>query len=217
MGLPVLAAASVCAVVLAGGRAIRMGGLDKGLQLLQGQPLAAIALQRLGQQTAGAPGLVAINANRNQDQYATLGVPVWSDSVPNFVGPLAGVLVAMEQCQGRFDYVLSVPCDSPLFPLDLLQRLSAALLAEEAEIAMAMAADMPQTGSSVLRPQPVFCLMRCSLVHSLQHFIEGGGRKIGAWTASQRQTKVAFNAEGDDPRAFANANTLDELHDLEKP
>jgi molybdopterin-guanine dinucleotide biosynthesis protein A len=217
MSTPAIPAASVCAVVLAGGRATRMGGVDKGLQLFHGKTLAAIALQRLRQQRAGAPGLVAINANRNPQHYAALGVPVWADSVPDFVGPLAGFLVAMEQCQGQYDYVLSVPCDSPLFPLDLLQRLSAALVAEQADIAMALAPDAQEDGSSVLRPQPVFCLLRSSLVESLRNFIASGGRKIGAWTASHHQTKVPFHAVGDDPRAFANANTLDELHDLEKP
>ena len=216
MGQPVIPSASVCAVVLAGGRATRMGGLDKGLQLFRGQTLAAISLERLRLQSTGAPGLMAINANRNQTTYASLGVPVWSDSVPDFVGPLAGFLVAMEQCQSRYEYVLSVPCDSPLFPLDLLERLAQALCTEQAVIAMAMAPDSQEDGNLLLRPQPVFCLVRSNLVGSLQSFIASGGRKIGAWTASHRQTKVPFNAPGDDPRAFANANTLDELHDLEK-
>ncbi len=217
LATPKLEAAAVCAVVLAGGRATRMGGVDKGLQLFRGQSLVEIAIDRLRRQSAGVPGQIAINANRNLNQYATLNVPVWSDSVPDFAGPLAGFLSAMQHCQGQQAYVLSVPCDSPLFPLDLLARLAAALVQEDADIAMAMAADVQADGSSVLRPQPVFCLMRSHLGESLQNFIASGGRKVGAWTASHRQTRVAFNAEGDDARAFANANTLDELHDLEKP
>lgn len=217
MNRAAIAASAVCAVVLAGGRATRMGGVDKGLQLFRGQTLAAIALQRLQQQSAGQPGLVAISANRNLADYATLGVPVWGDTVPDFAGPLAGWLAALERCPGRFDYLLSVPCDSPLFPLDLLQRLAAALVAEQADIAMALAPDAEEAAPGRLYPQPVFCLMRSSLVHSLRDFLAGGGRKIGAWTASHRQTRVAFDMAGDDPRAFANANTLDQLHDLEKP
>jgi molybdopterin-guanine dinucleotide biosynthesis protein A len=209
--------ASVCAVILAGGRATRMGGVDKGLQIFRGQTLVAIALERLRAQNAGAPAQIAINANRNLAHYAALGVPVWSDSVPDYAGPLAGFLAAMRQCQGRHDYVLTVPCDSPLFPLDLLQRLAAGLASKEADLAMALAPEVQADGSTVLRPQPVFCLLRTSLADSLQSFIDGGGRKIGAWTASHRQTKLAFDADGDDPRAFANANTLDELHALEKP
>jgi molybdopterin-guanine dinucleotide biosynthesis protein A len=210
-------ASSVCAVVLAGGRATRMGGVDKGLQLFHGQTLVANALARLRQQVGGAPDLIAINANRNPTQYASLGVPVWPDSVPDFAGPLAGFLTAMRQCEGRHMYLLSVPCDSPLFPLDLLSRLGTALVTEQSEIAMAMAVEVQTDGSTMLRPQPVFCLMRVNLADSLQAFLDGGGRKIGAWTASHKQTKLGFNAVGDDARAFANANTLDELHALENP
>ena len=209
-----LDARSVCAVVLAGGRATRMGGLDKGLQLFQGQPLAAIALDRLRRQGAGTPGLLAINANRNLPDYQSLGVPVWTDSVPDFAGPLAGFLAAMRQCQSKYPYLLTVPCDSPRFPLDLLQRLGAALLQQQLPIAMALAPDAQESGG-ILHAQPVFCLLRTDLADTLQAFLEGGGRKIGAWTASQGQVKVPFNAPGDDPRAFANANTLDDLHQLE--
>jgi molybdopterin-guanine dinucleotide biosynthesis protein A len=217
MVAPVLQAASVCAVILAGGRATRMGGADKGLQVFRDQTLAAIALERLRAQSGGAPAQIAINANRNLEHYAGLGVPVWRDSEPGYIGPLAGFLTAMRQSQGRYDYVLTVPCDSPLFPLDLLQRLAIALTATGSDIAMAMAPEVQADGSSVLRPQPVFCLLRTSLADSLQGFIDGGGRKIGAWTASHPQTKLAFDTNGDDPRAFANANTLEELHALEKP
>jgi molybdopterin-guanine dinucleotide biosynthesis protein A len=208
---------SVCAVILAGGRATRMGGVDKGLQLFRGQSLAEIALGRLRLQEGGAPGLIAINANRNQTHYEKLSVPVWRDTVPDYAGPLAGFLTGLRQCAGRYEYLLTVPCDSPLFPLDLLSRLSAALFAEKSEIAMAMAPEQLADGSTVLRPQPVFCLMRTDLADSLQTFIDGGGRKIGAWTASHKQIKLGFNAPGDNARAFANTNTLDELHALENP
>ena len=211
----VIPAASVCAVILAGGRATRMGGVDKGLQLFRGQPLVQIALQRLQCQVGGTPGQIAISANRNQARYESLGIPVWSDSVPDYAGPLAGFLTAMQQCRGRYDYVLSVPCDSPLFPQDLLTRLATALVQDKAEIAMAMAPERQEDGSTLLRPQPVFCLIRTNLADSLQAFLEGGGRKIGAWTASHRQIKLGFDAPGDDSRAFANANTLEELHALE--
>ena len=212
-----ISAASVCAVILAGGRATRMGGMDKGLQLFNGQTLAEVALERLRLQDGGAPGLIAINANRNQLHYEKLGVPVWCDTVPDYAGPLAGFLTGLQQCEGRYEYLLTVPCDSPLFPLNLLTRLSAALFAEKSEIAMAMAPELQADGSTLLRPQPVFCLMRADLANSLQTFIDGGGRKIGAWTASHKQIKLGFNAPGDDARAFANTNTLDELHALENP
>jgi molybdopterin-guanine dinucleotide biosynthesis protein A len=191
-----------------------MGGLDKGLQPFRGQPLAALALDRLRQQSAGSPGLLAISANRNLAEYEALGVPVWSDTVADFAGPLAGFLAAMRRCQSKFPYLLTVPCDSPRFPLDLLNRLGEAFLQQNMPIAMALAPDA-QENDGVLHAQPVFCLMRTALADNLQAFLEGGGRKIGAWTARQGQVKVPFNAPGDDPRAFANANTLDDLHQLE--
>jgi molybdopterin-guanine dinucleotide biosynthesis protein A len=191
--------------------------VDKGLQCFNDQTLVEHAVARLRQQSAGAPGMIAINANRNLDRYATIGLPVWSDDIADYPGPLAGFLSAMQQCRGRYAYVLSVPCDSPLFPLNLLERLAAALVAEEAEIAMALGPDVQADGSTVLRPQPVFCLMKSQLAESLQGFVADGGRKIGAWTAGHRQARVAFNRAGDDVRAFSNANTLDELHALEKP
>lgn len=210
-----LDAACVGAVVLAGGRGSRMGGVDKGLQLFRGQPLAAIALQRLRQQTLGEPGLIGISANRNLEQYAALGVPVWSDNVPDYAGPLAGFLAALEQCQGRSDYLLTVPCDSPLFPLDLLERLSAGLLQQQADMAVALAPEIQADGSTQLRPQPVFCLMRCSLLESLRAYVDNGGRKIGAWIANQSLARVAFDGVTE-AHSFANANTLAELQDLEK-
>ena len=206
---------TVCAVVLAGGRATRMGGVDKGLQSFQGQTLASIALSRLRQQSGGAPGLIAINANRHFTEYQALDVPVWADTVPDFAGPLAGMLAALRQCQGRYDYLLTVPCDSPLFPLDLLQRLGTSLVEHQTAVAMALAPDLQDGGT--LRPQPVLCLLRTDRADALQAFLDSGERKIGAWTASQGQIKVPFNAPGEDPRAFANINTLDELHLLEKP
>lgn len=217
MSAPWIKAASVCAVVLAGGRATRMGGIDKGLQNFLGRPLVDIAVQRLRAQSGGEPGLIAINANRNQPQYLASGLPVWSDTVPDFAGPLAGFLTAMRHSQDRHAYVLSVPCDSPLFPTDLLQRLAQGLVSEGADIALALAPEQQEDGQVALRPQPVFCLMRTGLADSLQIFIDGGGRKIGAWAASRPLARVAFNLPGDDPRAFANANTLDELHQLEHP
>lgn len=217
----------VCAVVLAGGRGSRMGGIDKGLQHFRGQPLAWHALQRLKNQTPGAPGLIAINANRNAPDYAAWGHPVWPDadepaSSPanvQFAGPLAGFLSALQHSQqaaSAFDYVLTVPCDSPLFPLDLLERLSTALVQNRTRIALASAPEPDPHGKPVLRPQPVFCLMRADLGPSLADFMAGGGRKIGTWTAQHAAIAVAFGPDGYDPRSFANANTLDQLHELEQ-
>ena len=205
----------VCAVVLAGGEGRRMGGVDKGLQLLDGKPLARHALQRLQAQTLGAPRTLAINANRNQALYASWDVPVWMDTVGGFAGPLAGFHTALQHCAATHDYLLTVPCDSPLFPLDLLARLAHALATSHAPIAMASAPDGPQ--DPALRRQPVFCLLRTSLLPSLEQYLQEGGRKIDAWTQAQGQVEVAFNQPHDDGRAFFNANTLAELQALHQP
>lgn len=209
------------ALVLAGGRGSRMGGVDKGLELFRGQPLVETALQRLALQAGGPLHAVLINANRNAPAYTALGqrilgdsqLAVVADTLDDYAGPLAGFLAGMQHCKTA--YLLTVPCDSPLFPLDLGQRLMDALLANEADIAMVSAPEAGRDGTPVLRGQPVFCLMQTSLLASLGQFLANGGRKIDAWTAQHRVVQVVFDAPGDDPRAFANANTLEELRALE--
>lgn len=211
----------ITALVLAGGRGRRMGGVDKGLQPFRGQPLAGHALQRLAQQQGGPLGAVLINANRHVPAYQALGealqgagqVQVLPDAVQDFSGPLAGVAVGLAQC--RTPLLLTVPCDSPLFPLDLAQRLLAALFAHQADIAMVQAPEPDAAGQPVLRSQPVFCLLRAELLASLSDYLASGGRKISTWTAQHAVVQVPFDAPHDAPDAFANANTLDELQRLE--
>ena len=200
----------ITGLVLAGGRGSRMGGVDKGLQNFNGTPLAMNALLRLGMQV----GEVMINANRNLAAYESFGVPVWPDGIGDYAGPLAGILTGLERCETP--YLLTVPCDSPLFPLDMAARLAEALDGEAADIAM-VAATEPQDGGgpAVLRTQPVFCLMSATLLESLTRFTQDGGRKIDAWTAQHRTVIVPFDRPGDAPNAFTNANTLAELHALE--
>lgn len=205
-------------MVLAGGRGQRMGGTDKGLQPYRGTPLALHALERLRQQTSGAPGYLLINANRNLDVYATWGADLCSDALEGFAGPLAGVLAGMRQCSPNQPYLLTVPCDSPRFPLDLLQRLAEAMHREDADIAMALGPDTesaPTTATPPLRRQPVFCLYQTHLADSLAAFLQSGQRKIDAWTSQHKIVEVPFDLSTDDVRAFANANTLAELQDLE--
>ncbi len=196
-----ISAADITGLVLAGGRGSRMGGVDKGLQNHAGMPLAMHALLRLAPQV----GAVLINANRNLGAYESMGVPVWPDTLADYAGPLAGFLTGLEHCETP--YLVTVPCDSPLFPTDLVARLAAALTAADAEIAMAATSE----DGGTLQVQPVFCLMRAELIDSLVRFTAGGQRKIDKWTAQHRCVEVAF----DDAHAFANANTLDELHSLE--
>ena len=199
--------AEITGVILAGGRGSRMGGADKGLQSFNGVPLALHTLLRLQPQV----GEVLINANRNLAAYESFGVPVWPDAsgLGEYSGPLAGFLTGLERCETP--YMLTVPCDTPLFSQDLVARLAQALASEQADIAVVGAAE--EDGQ--LRAQPVFCLMRTGLLESLLLFTAGGGRKIDAWTAQHKTVVVPFNWPGDEPRAFFNANTLAELHQLE--
>ena len=193
---------AITGLILAGGRGSRMGGVDKGLQNHLGMPMAMHALLRLAPQV----GQVLINANRNLGAYESMGVPVWPDTVADYAGPLAGFLTGLERCESAF--LATVPCDSPLFPLDLVQRLAAALEAEDADIAMAATIE-----GGVKQVHPVFCLMRVEVTESLVCFVHGGQRKIDRWTAQHRCVEVNF----DDVHAFANANTLDELRGLQQP
>lgn len=199
---------AITALILAGGRGTRMGGTDKGLQNFRGLPLALHTLMRLQLQTM-APQEVLINANRNLSAYESLGVPVWPDSIDGFAGPLAGFLTGLERCETP--WLLTVPCDTPLFPLDLVERLFKAMADESADIAMAAA---PEADGTV-RPQPVFCLLQVDLLESLVKFTQGGGRKIDAWTGQHRCAIVPFDLPKDSPTAFSNANTLAELQQLE--
>lgn len=199
--------AEITGVILAGGRGSRMGGADKGLQNFNGVPLALHTLLRLQPQV----GEVMINANRNLVVYESFGAPVWPDAagLGEFPGPLAGFLTGLERCETP--YLLTVPCDTPLFSEDLAARLAQALARDKADVAMVAAPEEDGT----LRPQPVFCLLRTRLLESLMQFTAGGGRKIHAWTARHKTVPVPFNLPGDDPRAFFNANTLAQLHQLE--
>ena len=200
--------AEITGLVLAGGRGSRMGGVDKGLQNFNGMPLALHTMLRLQAQT----GQLMINANRNLAAYESFGAPVWPDVLADYAGPLAGFLTGLERCETP--YLVTVPCDTPLFPLDLVARLAQALEREQAEIAMAAGRDADPPAA--VRTQPVFCLLRVTLLESLVSFTHGGGRKIDAWTAQHKTVVVPFDAPHDDSRAFFNANTLAELHSLER-
>lgn len=189
----------ITAVILAGGRASRMGGVDKGLQNFQGVPLALHCLLRISPQV----GEVMINANRNLAAYESMGVPVWPDASPDFPGPLAGFVAGLERCETP--YLVTVPCDTPKFPDDLVARLSAALIGKDADIAMVATVE-----DGVLRAQPVFCLMKTELLGSLIAFLQSGQRKIDSWTAQHRCVEVEF----EDTQAFVGANTVAELQRL---
>lgn len=185
--------AAITGVILAGGLGRRMGGVDKGLQLLDGRPLAAHVADRLAPQV----DRLLINANRSQAAYAALGYPVFADEIPDFAGPLAGLHAALAASQTSL--VVTAPCDSPFLPADLVGRLRAALLDAGGNIAIARAAG---------RLHPVFCLCRTSLRPALVSYLADGGRRVAQWCAGMGAIEVDFD---DQPQAFQNFNTLREL------
>jgi molybdopterin-guanine dinucleotide biosynthesis protein A len=184
---------AITGIVLAGGQGRRMGGVDKGLVELDGKPLVAHALERLAPQV----GAIIVNANQNAERYAAFGWPVVGDSVGGFAGPLAGLHAGMSAA--ATSHVVTVPCDSPFLPGDLVARLAAALAAKDAQLAVARTFD---------QPHPVFALVRRDVLPHLAQFLEGGGRKIDAWYAALATVEVAFDDEAD---AFRNINTAAEL------
>ncbi|MGF6777933.1 molybdenum cofactor guanylyltransferase MobA [Paraburkholderia sp. GAS334] len=196
----------ITGLVLAGGRGTRMGGLDKGLQRLHGEPLALHVLRRLALQT----GPLLISANRHADRYAELGEPfgatVIGDTLPDFPGPLAGLLAGLRAAKTEF--VLSAPCDTPNLPADLARHLAEALEANTADIATATTRNV----NGEVSMHPVIALLRTSLADDLAAFLAAGERKVRAWYARHTTVEVAF-ADG---RAFYNANSLQELADLER-
>jgi molybdenum cofactor guanylyltransferase len=185
--------AGITGVILAGGQGRRMGGIDKGLQSLNGRPLVQWVLERLAPQV----DRVLISANRNLPRYAAFGCEVLPDRIPDFAGPLAGLHAALAHAVTPL--LLTVPCDSPLLPADLAGRLHMALLAQDADLAVARAGD---------RVQRAFCLLRRELLPSLEAFLAGGGRKVGLWHDTLDVVEVAFD---DESEAFSNINTAGEL------
>jgi molybdopterin-guanine dinucleotide biosynthesis protein A len=187
----------ITGVVLAGGQGSRMGGVDKGLQEFRGKPMVAHALERLQPQVDE----ILINANRNAEAYARFGHRVIADEIEGFAGPLAGFERGLAYASG--DLVVTVPCDSPFLPRDLVARLREALERNDAQVAVAKTGD---------QAHPVFCLMRRDVHESLRQFLASGQRKIDRWYPQLRATLVAFDDEAD---AFMNINTREELAGLE--
>lgn len=189
---------NITGIVLAGGKGSRMGGIDKGLVSFLGKPMVLHVIDRLRPQVDE----ILINANREIEHYAAFGHRVITDDIADFAGPLAGLHKGMREAQ--HDYVLTVPCDSPLLPKELASRLLHQLLAAKADLAVA------KTGTQA---HPVFCLCRKSLADNLAAFLQQGGRKIDRWYSALSVTEVAFD---DVAEAFSNINTPEELSLLER-
>jgi molybdopterin-guanine dinucleotide biosynthesis protein A len=190
----------VSSIILSGGRATRMHGVDKGWVLLQDKPLVQHVIDRLTPQVSE----IIINANREIDQYQSLGYPVLQDeriASQMYAGPLAGMRLGLQHAQ--YDYLLTAPCDTPLLPMDLVQRLMAGLLHNNADIAVA---------SSEGDAHPVICLCQQHALPSLDRYLANGGRKVSTWQKTLTYVEVDFS---DYSSAFVNLNTMEALAALE--
>lgn len=187
----------ITAVILAGGKARRMDGQDKGLITLHGKPMVEYIIDALRPQS----GQVLINANRNTGQYAAFGLPVVADMMGDYFGPLVGMASGMNAT--HTPYIVTAPCDSPIIPGNLVETLFRALQENQADISVAHDGE---------RMQPVFALLRCSLLTDLLDYLDGGGRKIDTWYERQRLALADFSAS---PDTFLNLNTPDDKTTLE--
>ncbi len=191
----------ITGLILAGGRATRMGGVDKGLQPLNGEPMVSHVLRRLRSQV----GKLMINANRNEDVYQQWGVTVIADQLPDFAGPLAGLQAGLAQC--KTPYLATAPCDAPRIPADLVARLSAALEQRDSDAAVAVTLAGGQR-----HRHPVCLLVKTSVLPHLTAWLDNGGRKMDDWLRALSTAEAVF----DDVDAFENVNTVAQLGQLER-
>jgi molybdopterin-guanine dinucleotide biosynthesis protein A len=174
-----------------------MGTVDKGLRELRGKAMVAWVVERFAPQVDE----VFINANQNLEVYARFGYRVIPDEIGGFAGPLAGLQRGLSEASHPL--IATSPCDTPFLPVDVVARLHAALAANSAQLAVARTGD---------QPHPVFCVCRRDVLPHLTAFLQQGGRKIDAWYATLKVVEVAFD---DQPDAFSNINTPDELRAFE--
>jgi len=188
---------NITAAILAGGRGQRMGGQDKGLVTLWGKPLIAHVLNALNDQV----GEIVISANRNLDQYRALGKAVHADTMGDNWGPLAGVATALRAASTPC--LLTVPCDMPCLPGNLVDRMSQELESSNAVLCVA------HDGQ---RLQNTIALLPCSLSADLESYLENGSRKVETWLRLHNMVEVGFS---DQANAFLNVNSIEQLTDLE--
>ena len=188
---------NVTAVILAGGKGRRMDGKDKGLVELANRPLIEYVIDAIKPQVE----TIILNANRNQEQYSQYGYPVISDALLDYQGPLAGFISALKS--STTSHIVTLPCDGPFLPKDLVERLVLALTYSKAEIAVAHDGD---------RMQPVYSLIPATLINSLSSFLDTGERKIDLW---YKQHRVALADFSDCPETFRNINTAEQRDRLQ--
>lgn len=184
---------AITGIILAGGRARRMDERDKGLIKLENRPLISYVIKAVSPQVQQ----LMINANRNQANYGEFGFPVISDQITGFVGPLAGMAAAIQSSDS--EYILSVPCDTPWIPMDLASRMLKTIEERQAEVCVAHDGD---------RMHPVFALIHRNRAESLAEYLASGERAVHRWCRQQRLAIADFS---DQPDAFTNVNTPEEL------
>ena len=188
-------------VILAGGRATRMGGGDKGLLTIGGETLLSRVVDRISPQVAG----LALNANGDPARFAGFGLPVLPDSVAEWPGPLAGVLAGLDwAAEEGADTIVTVAADTPFFPCDLVPRLL--LAAEDMEAPLALAAT-PDAERGRVR-HPTFGLWPVALRDDLRAALDEGVRKVVLWTDRHGGREALFDEPGD---PFFNVNTPEDL------
>jgi molybdopterin-guanine dinucleotide biosynthesis protein A len=187
----------VSAIVLAGGRAERLGGVDKGLIELAGRPLVEHVLDRVAPQVDD----VVISANRNAERYAEFGHAVVADSESGYPGPLAGLLAGATRA--RHDWLLVVPCDTPFLPDDLVEGLLRAARAGASSLARA---------SDGVRSHYAIMLLRRELLADLAAWLAAGERRVQAWQARHAPAEAVFTRP---KHAFLNLNTAEDLRQAE--
>ncbi|MEO5702706.1 MAG: molybdenum cofactor guanylyltransferase MobA [Gammaproteobacteria bacterium] len=189
---------TITGVILAGGRASRLGGVDKGLIELAGKPLVEHVLARLAPQVKN----LVISANRNIERYAALGYAVLRDDAPDYAGPLAGMLRALSVTDA--EYILTVPCDCPCAPLNLAERMMSCRARAKTQLCVAY---------DGVKIQPVFALISRTLQDDMRAYLDSGQRKVEDWLMRHTPALADFS---DQSLAFVNINTLQEHSLLEK-
>ncbi len=192
-----MATGNITGIILAGGRARRMGGQDKGLIQLARKPMIEYVLNAIEPQVDA----IIINANRNQKVYGKYGYPVVADQIGGYCGPLAGMASGLQAAKTPF--IVTAPCDTPLIPDDLVHKLYSILQDEDAEICTAHANG---------RLQPVFTLMKSELLSSMLDFLNSGERKIDKWFEKHRLAIADFSEQAE---TFININSAEELAAIE--
>jgi molybdopterin-guanine dinucleotide biosynthesis protein A len=195
----------IVGVILAGGRAERMGGGDKGLRVVGGKAILARVIERVQPQVDA----LVLNANGDPARFAAFGLPVVPDSIPDFAGPLAGVLAGLDLTAANHpqaQFVVTVPADGPFVPRDLVRHLADTLTIEDAEVV---------TAASGAQTYPVVGLWPVRLRQALHEALTKEGiHKIDAWTRRFRRAVATFPSQPVDP--FFNANTPEQLAEAER-